>query len=144
MPPKGNREDAIEYLKTESCSCVICNNGNLYPYFGRGVADLLNVLEKEPEIMAGAFIADKVVGKAAAALMITGKAKEIYAVTVSEPALDLLNRFNVKIVYEVLTGHIINRTGTDWCPLERLCSGASDVADCVSLIKGFVNSNKRT
>ncbi len=144
MPEEGCRKDAIEFLKTKGCSCVICNNGKIYPYFKKGVTDLLNVLEKEPEIMEGAFIADKVVGKATAALMITGKVKGIYAVTVSEFALDLLKSYNVEIMYETLTGYIINRTGTDWCPLEKLCADVSDIDDCVSLIRGFVNGNKRT
>ena len=35
----------------------------------RGVADLFRLLREEPQLLRGAFIADKVVGKGAAALV---------------------------------------------------------------------------
>lgn len=133
---------AVEYLREKECSCVICKGDRLFSFFGRGVSDLLKVLETEPAILKGAFVADKVVGKAAAALMIAGGVAGIHAVIISRPALDLLNRYNVKVVFETLSEHIINRSGTDWCPLERLCFGSDDAAECVSIIKGFVYRDK--
>lgn len=139
MTGRNNRKHVVEHLKTRECSCVICNKGRVFSFFGRGVADLLRILESEPALLKEAFVADKVVGKAAAALMISGGVTEVYAVTISKPALDLLNGNNIKTDFEVLTDHVINRTGTDWCPLEKLCYGADDISDCVALVKGFVN-----
>lgn len=143
MTGGSNRKHAVEHLKTAGCSCVICNKGGMFSFFERGVADLLGILETEPALLEGAFVADKVVGKAAAALMIAGGVKEVYAVTISKPALDLLNGNNIKTAFEVLTDHVINRSGTDWCPLEKLCSGAAEVSECVALVKGFVNGIKQ-
>ena len=55
---------------------------------------------------------NKVVGKAAAALMALAKVKEVYANVVSQPALDLLSKTDIKVSYGVVATHMINRTAT--------------------------------
>ena len=45
----------------------------------RGVADLFRLLREEPQLLRGAFIADKVVGKGAAALMVLGGGEGLFA-----------------------------------------------------------------
>lgn len=49
----------------------------------RGVADLFRLLHEEPQLLRGAFIADKVVGKGAAALMVLGGVEGLFADVVS-------------------------------------------------------------
>ena len=56
----------------------------------RGVADLFRLQHEEPQLLRGAFIADKVVGKGAAALMVLGGVEGLFADVVSRPALELL------------------------------------------------------
>ena len=51
----------------------------------RGVADLFRLLHEEPQLLRGAFIADKVVGKGAAALMVLGGVEGFFAGVVSRP-----------------------------------------------------------
>ena len=52
----------------------------------RGVADLFRLQHEEPQLLRGAFIADKVVGKGAAALMVLGGVEGLFADVVSRPA----------------------------------------------------------
>ena len=78
----------------------------------RGVADLFRLLREEPQLLRGAFIADKVVGKGAAALMV-----------VSRPALELLAGAGIAVEYTVVVPGIMNRAGTGTCPVEQLCAG---------------------
>lgn len=134
---------AVDLLVANGCSCVICNGKETSSFFRKGVADLLFVLENNPEMLDGAFIADRVVGKAAAALMITGGVKRVYALTISRPALELFGKYGMDVSFGVLTEHVINRKGTDWCPLEKLYSGNDDAAGCVLLIKDFFNANNK-
>ena len=63
-------EELINLLHTGGYSCVIANEGKIRTFTQRGVADLYDLLTREPEFLKGALIADKVVGKGAAALMI--------------------------------------------------------------------------
>ena len=66
------RLQLIDLLHVEACSCVIRNGDVTRIFRERGVKDLYRLLEEEPELLDGAFVADKVVGKGAAALMILG------------------------------------------------------------------------
>lgn len=110
-----------EILHGEQCSCVISNSGIIRTFRRRGIADLFITLKNEPKLLCGALVADKVVGKAAAALLILGGADHIYADIISTPALAMLREHGITVEFETETDHILNRTGTGWCPMEQLC-----------------------
>lgn len=103
---------------------------------GRGVSDLMRLLSTEPEVLEGAEIADKVVGKAAAALMMLGKVKAVYAETISEAALQLFaSATDVSVSYHEKVDYIINRTQTGWCPMELATRDATTPEECLERIK---------
>ena len=102
----------------------------------------LELLHEEPELLDGAFVADKVVGKGAAALMAAGRVRELFADVVSHAALELLNGAGIPVSYTVAVPHIINRAGDGICPVERLCAGARTAAECLPLIEGFLTASK--
>lgn len=131
----------IETLQREQCSLVIRSLGQEQCYWQRGVADLLRLLHQEPQVLKDAQLADKVVGKGAAALMALGQVREVYARTISQPALRLLSDAGIPVSFQCCVPHIINRSGTDWCPVEKLCSSAQTPAECLPLIEAFVNSH---
>lgn len=102
----------------------------------------LEAAAREPELLDGAFVADKVVGKGAAALMAAGRVRELFADVVSHAALELLNGAGIPVSYTVAVPHIINRAGDGICPVERLCAGARTAAECLPLIEGFLTAGK--
>ena len=110
----------------------------------RGVSDLWQLLHEEPEFLRGAFVADKVVGKGAAALMAAGGVRGLYARTISRPALDLLAAAGIPVEYETAVEHIINRTGTGICPVEQLCADAPTPEACLPRIGEFVRRMKES
>lgn len=132
------RQSLIDYLFAEKCSCVIRNGNEIRVFHERGVKDLYRLLKEEPEFLRGAFVADKVVGKAAAALMILGGVKEVFADVISQPACKLFGRTRVHAEYTLMVPHIINRTKTDWCPLERCCANAVSAQECLPVIENFI------
>lgn len=132
----------IDTLKREGCSLVIRSQQHEQCFWQHGVADLLRLLHEEPQILLDAQLADKVVGKGAAALMILGHVREVYAGIISQPALTLLLEAGVTVTYGQCVEHIINRVGTDWCPVEKLCSSVSTAEECLPLIEKFVNTNR--
>lgn len=69
------KQEIINRLFAEQCSCIICNNHEIRLFHERGVKDIYRLLKEEPDFLNGSFIADKVIGKAAAALMILGGVK---------------------------------------------------------------------
>lgn len=109
-------EELIDLLHSGGYSCVIANKGKIRTFTQRGVADLYDLLTQEPEFLKGALIADKVVGKGAAALMISGGIKELYTDVVSSNAMNLFQTSDVKVSFAQEVPFIWNRDHTGWCP----------------------------
>ena len=108
----------VELLESGRHSLAIVNNGNTYVFDGRGVADLFSIYKETPGVLFGASLADKVVGKGAAALMVLGGVVDVYALVISEPALRFLQDAGVDVRFDKSVAMIINRSGTGPCPLE--------------------------
>ena len=134
----------IDTLTREGCSLVIRSQGQERIYWQRGVADLLQLLLTAPDVLLHAQLADKVVGKGAAALMVLGHVGEVYARTISQPALALLGDAGIAVSYGQCVDHIINRAGTDWCPVEKLCRQARTADEALPLIESFVAQMQNT
>lgn len=135
------KQQLIHRLHNEDCSCVIYNNGQTLLFHRRGVQDIHHLLHSSPTTLRGAMIADKVVGKGAAALMIAGGVEWVYAEVISEVARGLFAEHNIEVEIGTIVPNIINRAGTDICPIEKLCLPKSDIAECVELIDEFVKAN---
>ena len=135
-------EELINLLHTGGYSCVIANEGKIRPFTQRGVADLYDLLTREPEFLKGALIADKVVGKGAAALMILGGIKELYTDVVSSNAMDLFQTSDVKVDFVQEVPFIWNRDHTGWCPVETMCSEEESAEAILQLIRGFLERIK--
>ena len=115
-------EELINLLHTGGYSCTIANKGEIRTFTQRGVADIYDLLTQEPEFLKGASIADKVVGKGAAALMILGGIKELYTDIISTKALELLQKSDIKVGFTEKVPFIWNRNHTGGCPVETMCS----------------------
>ena len=140
--PMLSKEQLIELLHTSQSSCVITNKQSTLTFHERGVKDLHRLLGDESHPLNGAFIADKVVGKGAAALMIAGGARWIYAKIISEAALELFSTSQVEVEYNEKVPNIINRSGTDICPIEKLCLRCTNIEECLIAINNFLECIK--
>ena len=111
----------------------------------RGVIDLYTLLAHEPDFMRGATMADKVIGRGAALLLVKGGVAEVYARLVSSSAIEVLRASDVTVTFDKEVEHIINRDATDICPVEKLTSSISDPDEACLLIGEFLqkmNNNK--
>lgn len=129
----------IEILHNGNYSCVIANNADIRTFTQRGIADLFDLLKSDKPFLKGASIADKVIGKGAAALLILGEINEIYADIISQSALDLLTDTNIEISYGQIVPFIENRDKTGWCPIEKLCYEEETAESILPLIEEFIN-----
>ncbi len=135
--------DLIELLHDGRHSLVIAN-GDIRTFHGRGVSDLYALLKNDPAYLNGASIADKVVGKGAAALMMVGGVEELYAEVISSQALGLLHKSRINVTFGLEVPHISNNAHNGWCPVELLCKNIETAQDCIPLIGDFmVMKNKK-
>lgn len=137
-----SKQQIINLLQSEQCSCVIRKGDTIRIFRKRGVQDLYRLLKDDPDFLKGAFVADKVVGKAAAALMILGGVEEVFTFTVSRLARDLFERSAVKLGFAQEVPYIINRAGTGWCPMESRCRDLDTPEACFGQVEEFLNTMK--
>ena len=129
----------IELLLSGGYSCVIRQGKDIHTFTQKGVADLYQIYKHRTSLLDGACIADKVVGKGAAALMVLGEVKAVYADVISSPALSLLREAGIETSFRQKVHHIENRAKNGWCPLETICYLLDSVSDIYSAIERFVN-----
>lgn len=132
------KEDIIELLHSGGYSCVIAKGEETRTFRQRGVADLYDLYEQEAEFLQGAHVADKVIGRGAAALIVLGGVQSVYTDTISEGALALLEEAGIEVRYAEKVPRIVNRDKTGWCPLETACSGIVSVKEMYPVIRDFV------
>lgn len=128
----------MEILRSGGYSLVIQNDG-LHTYTGRGVSDLYKIYSREKELLQGASVADKIVGKGAAALMALGGVSEVITDVISSSALSLLDTCGVSVRFQKEVPAIINRKGDGICPVEELCKDCRTPEECLPLIERFMS-----
>jgi len=105
------------------------------------VKDLWELCQSEDDFLLGAQVADKVIGKGAAALMAYGGVSEVYADVISTPALELLQKHGVNVAYAQQTDRILNRQQNGLCPVETLCQPLQSLEEMYSIITQFIKQN---
>lgn len=118
---------------------VVTTAGSEHDAYRSGGRNRFTVDELLRPYMKGAAIADKVIGKGAAALMVLGGFKTVYADIISTPALALLCEAGIETTFAQEVPHIINRDKTGWCPLETACMELNTVEEMYPVIQNFIS-----
>ncbi len=103
----------------------LCRGGKILTDDRRGISPMLELISSGTDLN-GYSVADKVVGRAAALLFAKAGICEVYAEVLSKNAAEVLSEHNIPYTYTSLTDSIINRSGTDICPMEKATLGVCD------------------
>lgn len=115
-----NLEELKEILHQKKASLVVCyQNGEIKEYYQDRIKDIKQILQKNTEVLKGAIIADKVIGKVASSILIVAGVKEIYADVMSQYAIALLEKHNIPYQYDKKVDFIKNKDNTGMCPMEN-------------------------
>ena len=134
-------QQLIEILRREKCSLVVKNHGIVTTYSKPGVRDLEYLLDHDPEMLHGATIADKVIGKAAAAMVVVGGVKELYAEVMSKKAIPFLDDAGIIYTYGTLVDTI--KEEGERCQLEKITAPATTPEETVALLRTHFEEKKR-
>ena len=127
-------DKAKSLLISSASTIVVVSNGEVFTSQERGVKPLLHLLTEKKGFLKGASVADKVIGKAAALLMVLGEIKEVHTLIISEPAIKVFEKYNISCFYDKKVERIINRTGDGLCPMETLCLDVDNPAEAFQKI----------
>lgn len=126
-------EEAIDMIKSGKATCItVKNNKILNAASPIGISYLLNLYDKGE--LDGVFLADTIIGKAAAMVLTKGGAKACYGYTVSESGLKWLNEHNIPVSYTNLTSVIQNRQGDGMCPMEETVLNIDNADEAITAL----------
>ena len=115
-----NLDKVIDILHKTNASLVVCYaNEEIKKYYQNRIKDIKEILQNDKNALKGAVIADKVIGKVAASILAIAGVKEIYADVISEFAIPVLEKYNVKYEYKKIVEYIRNNDNTGMCPMEN-------------------------
>ena len=129
----------ISILHDGSYSCAIRNKGLVKTFSGKGIRDLYILLNTADHPLKGADVADKIIGKAAASLLIQGGASRVYADIMSTPAWQFLKKYGLSVSCGRLVPYILRNGTEEMCPMETLTLDASSAEVAVSRIADKLN-----
>lgn len=115
-------------------TCVLCDCDRVLTSRSSGIIPLLERIEAKEDIR-GMAAADKIVGKAAAMLLLLGGVQSVYGEVMSEGAKALLEQAGVQVRYGTLTAAICNRTGTGICPMEQAVLPLQNPAEAPAVLR---------
>ena len=126
----------VEILKREQCSLVVENTAGEVTTYGKpGVRDLVWLLDNEPERLCGARVADKVIGRAAAALLVNGVVVAVHGEVMSRLALPLLEDAGIAVTWGELVDAIVVPAGDTRCRLEEIVAPAATSVEAEALLR---------
>ena len=128
--------DLLEQLKNKNYA-IIASNG--YFSYENGIKPVINKINEDKEYFNGLIVADKIIGKASAMLLVMSGVKEVSCVVLSKAGQIILEKYNIPYHYDVLTENIINRKGDDICPMEKTVQDIDDLNDAYIALKAKCN-----
>lgn len=113
--------------ETNASLVIMFEDGEIKEFYSKRVYDIVSLLKENKEVLKGAVVADKVIGKVAAGLLTVAGVKEIYANTISEIAIPVLEQNDIKYEYKNKAEYIINNDKTGMCPMENKFKNEKDL-----------------
>ncbi len=121
-------------LHLDGHSICLCNGSDIITDDSRGIAPMMKLIAAGTDLQ-GYSAADLIVGKAAAMLFVKAGIISVFGKVMSVPALDYLKQHDIHAEYDTLTERIINRLGTDICPMEKTVAEISDAEQGYEALK---------
>ena len=136
-------EVAKSRLKDRDLTLVIVKEGKvIFETRSQGVGGFLQAIEKLGKGLIASSVADKIVGAAAAMLCVYSEVSSVFAATISEEGIRVLEDNDIICEFENEVPNILNHDKTDICPFEKLVIGSRDPKEAYTKLKSFAESDR--
>ncbi|MGL5512876.1 MAG: DUF1893 domain-containing protein [Sporomusa sp.] len=103
----------------------------------RGMTPLLELLDNGPSLLEGAIIGDRIMGRAVAMMCIHAKVKAVYAMSISDEAMDLLEEHGILATWQETVPYIVERDMISKYKLDVYIKDEADPAVATQMIKEY-------
>ncbi len=108
----------------------------------KGIRPHLKAINEKGSELEGTLMVDKILGRAAAFLVIYSKAGEAITAVLSTPGKQVLDKYCIKYSYLEEVPHIKLENGVIYCPFERMVQGIEDPVEAYEAIVEKMSSFK--
>ena len=119
-------------LAKKDCS-IIASNG--YSSFENGIKPVIVPMCQDIAFFKDSAVADKIIGKASAMLLVLSGVKEVYTPVLSKAGKEVFERYGVPCEYDSLADYIVNRRGDGMCPMEMTVKDIDDPMEAFEALK---------
>lgn len=126
---------AVRRLNKTDATFVAVRNGRIMDSHDRGIAPIMALVLADTNALRGTCVADKVIGKAAALLLVRAGVERLFANTISEHAMSLLSEYHLTFEFGQSVPYIMNRAGDGMCPMESLVLEVNDPEEAFRVLR---------
>ena len=132
--------EAVSLIRRDEAGAVLVKNGVIVAIEpnGPGVKPLLRLHDFRPDVLKGAWVVDKVVGRAAAAIAVDGGAARVHGLLMSETAKAFLAEQDVPATADEMVPQILNRKRDGLCPLEDAVKNLDEPAKMLKAVRARI------
>ena len=128
-------KSALEQFKAGPWSITIVKRERiLFRSNMSGISPLLQAVHQLGKELDRADIYDKVIGRAAAFLVVSTGIRRVYTPVISQPALEILRRNHRPVSYLKRVDRILDRNLRDLCTMEKLSLDADTPEQFIRLV----------
>jgi hypothetical protein len=120
--------------KTGNSLMIYKNNELIFESDLSGIRPHLKAINELSNELVGSLMVDKILGRAAAFLVVYSKASEAIAAVVSSPGRQVVEKFGVKLGFREEVAHIKMKNGVIYCPFESMVQGIYDPKEAYEAI----------
>lgn len=129
-------ENAKDKIAKEGTSVVLIKENTITTATdGRGISPLLRLYDEQPMDLKNAFVVDRLIGKAAAMLLVAAGVNAVYGHTMSRKAARYLSERNIPYRNHEEVEFIGNMDNTGLCPMEDAVKDIEDPQSGVNAIR---------
>ncbi|HHX69635.1 MAG: DUF1893 domain-containing protein [Miniphocaeibacter sp.] len=139
-----NLKIAKDKMINDNRNLVVVKDGKvIFESSKKGIVPMYDLYNEE--ITGDIYISDKFIGGGAAKFILNfkGRTVELYTNIISKGALKLLESKGIKVQYEKIVEKILNRTGDDFCPVEKISMENEDFNIFYNKIEAFLLQTKQ-
>ncbi len=125
---------AVEMIKNKTATCVVVKDNRIVSAESPlGIAHLIRLYDEG--ILEGTFVADTIIGKAAAMIFDLAGVTGCYGQTMSDAAKKYLEEKGIDATYGERTKAIQNRKGDGMCPMEETVQHIENSQEAVEKLR---------